>query len=154
VKTVRELPRLLVIIPIIAVISAITISLIYPHTEPDELHLVGYNLSNDISTLTLSLYNPSTKSIEVKAVIINGSHYKGIPLKMSSYGTGLAGNSSVNALFPPAGTYYCTSDPCRIEGNSVGAIYVGLAWEKGATYEITVSTGDASFRYRLQTPTR
>jgi len=152
VKIVSELPRQLIIIPIIAVISAITISLTHPRTDTEELHLVGYNFSNDISTLTLSFHNPSTKSIEIKAIIVNGSYYKGISLKISSYGTGLTGNSSVNALFPPAGTYYCPSDPCRIEGNSVRVIYVGLVWKKGATYEITVSIGDTSFRYRLQAP--
>jgi len=122
---------------IVAVMFAIEISLTYPHTETDELHLLGYNFSNDISALTLSLHNPGVKDSEVKAVIINGSYYKGIPLKISSYGTGRTGNSSVKALFPPVGTYYCT--PCRIQGNSVGRAYVGLMWEKRATYEIIIS---------------
>jgi len=151
---VSWLPKQLAIIPIIGVISAIAISLTYPHAGTDELHLVGYNFSNDISALTLSLHNPGTQSVEIRTVIVNGSYYKGIALNISSYGTGFTGNSSVNALFPPAGTYYCTLDPCTIEGNSVGVLFVGLVWEKGASYEIIVSTGGASFRYWLQTPPR
>jgi hypothetical protein len=116
------------------------------HAGTDELHLVGYNFSNDISTLTLSFHNLSTKSTEVKAVIVKSSYYKGTTF----YGTGLMGNSSVNTLFPSANTHYYASDPCRIERKSVKVIYVGLVWEKGATYEITVSVGDMSFRYRPQ----
>ncbi|GBC68601.1 hypothetical protein HRbin01_00284 [archaeon HR01] len=150
-----EPSKYVIIFPFVIVILAIIFTpLASQHTiQTDELHLIGYNFSNDLPTLTVSLYNPRPESIVIKAVIINGVYYRETLLKTSTYGTGTAGNDSISALFPPAGTYYCLASLCKIPGNSVGRIYVGLLWEKGLTYEVVISTETVSISYLLNAPT-
>ncbi|MEM2237806.1 MAG: hypothetical protein QXR26_07085 [Candidatus Caldarchaeum sp.] len=148
--------KIMVLIPLIIVASAIAVLSTKNESSTQTLSLKGYNFGNDLAQLSVAIANEGTEPVTIRSISVDGVELGlGEASKPATLGTGLKGFSGSELVFAPYGKWRCSSvsdGKCLLMPRSVVTLYLGIGWERGKTYVISVITDKGNYSFLLKSP--